>query len=211
LFLRGVAFALLVAFASPAIADDVAGDFDFYVLSLTWTPTYCATADNPSAAQCDGEARGFLVHGLWPEYDRGYPENCASRLPDRLPQTTLGDIADLMPDGGLVGYEWRKHGLCSGLSANGYFSLMRKAREKIQIPATFRAGSTPSSLPPAKIEAAFAKANPGLSMDGMAIKCGGNQLTEVRICLTKTLEFRRCPSVDTDTCHASSVAVPSIH
>ena len=200
-----------MALASPAIADGRAGDFDFYVLSLTWTPTYCATADNSGSAQCDGDARGFLVHGFWPEYDRGYPEYCASRLPVRLPQSSLDDIADLMPDGGLVGYEWRKHGLCSGLSANGYFSLMRKAREKVQIPETFRVGATPSSLPPAKIEAAFVKANPGLPIDGMAIKCGGNQLTEVRICLTKTLEFRRCPSVDDDTCRASSVAIPPIH
>jgi ribonuclease T2 len=132
-------------------------------------------------------------------------------LPARLPQSAVDEIADLMPDGGLVGYEWRKHGLCSGLSANGYFSLMRKAREKIQIPDMFRVGATPSSLAPARIEAAFANANPGLPVEGMAIKCGGNQLTEVRICLTKTLEFRRCPAVDNDTCHASSVAIPSIN
>jgi ribonuclease T2 len=204
LFARSAAFATLVAFTS---ADGRAGDFDFYVLSLTWTPTYCATADNPDGAQC-GRPYGFLVHGFWPEYETGYPEYCASSFPRGLKRSTLDAIAGVMPSASLAHYEWRKHGLCSGLDEGGYFALLRDAAKKVVIPDVFRKIGGRRSLSPATIEAAFAKVNPRLTTDAMAIKCGGNQLTEVRICFTKELDFRRCLAVNDDTCRASSVSIP---
>ena len=118
----------MVALTSPAVADGRAGDFDFYVLSLTWTPTYCATADNPDLAQCDSP-HGFLVHGFWPEYEVGYPEYCASSLSRGLKQSTLDAIVEIMPSASLAHYEWRKHGLCSGLDEGDYFALLKDAAE----------------------------------------------------------------------------------
>jgi ribonuclease T2 len=94
----------LVALTSPAVADGRAGDFDFYVLSLTWKSTYCATADNPDPAQCDS-SHGFLVHGFWPEYETGYPEYCASSFPRGLKRSTLDAIAEIMPSASLAHYE----------------------------------------------------------------------------------------------------------
>jgi ribonuclease I len=137
---------LLVALTSPAVADGRAGDFDFYVLSLTWTPTYCATADNPDDAQCDS-SHGFLVHGFWPEYETGYPEYCASSFPRGLKRSTLDAIAEIMPSASLAHYEWRKHGLCSGLAEGDYFGLMRDAAKTVAIPEISRKPAAASHCP----------------------------------------------------------------
>jgi ribonuclease T2 len=199
-----------VAAASPARADGKAGDFDFYVLALTWTPTYCATADNPDPAQCNGSPHGFLVHGFWPEYVTGYPDYCPSSLSRGLRQSTLDKIASVMPSAGLARYEWRKHGMCSGLSEGDYFGLLKQAADKIVIPPAFRQSGGRQMLAPAAIENAFVSANPGLARDGMAVACSGRQLTEVRICMTKDLEFTRCLEVDDGGCRSSSISVPPV-
>jgi ribonuclease T2 len=206
--LLALAITAFVAAASPARADGKAGDFDFYVLALTWTPTYCATADNPDPAQCKGSPHGFLVHGFWPEYVTGYPDYCPSSLSRGLRQSTLDKIATVMPSAGLARYEWRKHGMCSGLSEGDYFGLLKQAADKIVIPPVFRQSGGRQTLAPAAIESAFVSANPGLARDGMAVACSGRQLTEVRICMTKDLEFTRCLEVDDGGCRSSSISVP---
>ena len=50
-----------------------AGDFDFYVFSLSWSPGFCDTGGAEKARdQCRaGAALGFVVHGLWPQYNAG--------------------------------------------------------------------------------------------------------------------------------------------
>jgi ribonuclease T2 len=206
-FARRAALAAVVACAAPASAQDKAGDFDFYVLALGWAPGICA-ALSYNSEQCDGH--GFVVHGLWPEYERGYPEYCETKYPTYLPRRILNSVEDLMPDGGIVGYQWRKHGVCSGLAPEDYFDLLRAAAEKIRLPDSIAEGDRQQSLTPAKVEAAFVSANPGLTTRGMGIECAGNRLTEVRICMTKDLEFRSCPSVDGDSCRAGSISVPAI-
>jgi ribonuclease T2 len=208
--LFALAVTAFVAAASPARADGKAGDFDFYVLALTWTPTYCATADNPDPAQCNGSPHGFLVHGFWPEYVTGYPDYCPSSLSRGLRQSTLDKIATVMPSAGLARYEWRKHGMCSGLSEGDYFGLLKQAADKIVIPAAFRQSGGRQMLAPAAIENAFVSANPGLARDGMAVACSSRQLTEVRICMTKDLDFTRCLEVDDDGCRSASISVPPV-
>ena len=54
------------------------GDFDFYVLALSWSPSYCAIeGDGADPAQCaNGRPYAFVVHGLWPQYEKGYPRDC---------------------------------------------------------------------------------------------------------------------------------------
>ena len=47
--------------------DAEPGTFDYYLLSLSWSPAYCLS--DPGAAECNGPRRfGFIVHGLWPQY-----------------------------------------------------------------------------------------------------------------------------------------------
>ena len=70
--------------AGPASAQDrrqnTAGAFDFYVFSLSWSPSFCASAGERGGVsksqqiQCGGERPyAFVVHGLWPQYEKGFP------------------------------------------------------------------------------------------------------------------------------------------
>jgi ribonuclease T2 len=197
----------LLLSATPVAADGVAGDFDFYVLSLSWSPTYCAGND-PDPRQCNVPRLGFTVHGLWPQYERGYPEYCPSSMPRWLADETVDMIRDVMPSAGFARYQWRKHGMCSGLDEHGYFSLLVEAADSIAIPVTLADGDV--SLSPQAIENAFATANPGLSQNGMSVQCKGGLFEEVRICLTRDLAFRNCPEVDDDTCRARLIELPPV-
>jgi ribonuclease T2 len=52
------------------------GQFDFYVLALSWSPGFCENSGSRSR-QCDsGRGLGFVTHGLWPQNEQGYPSFC---------------------------------------------------------------------------------------------------------------------------------------
>lgn len=209
--LTGV-FALILAFAAPLAvsADDVAGDFNFYVLSLSWSPTYCTIEGSPDDAQCGVERHGFIVHGLWPQYERGYPEFCRASMSTRVSNSTVRSIFDIMPSPGLIRFQWRKHGICTGLPQNAYFDLLRQAFEKISIPKSLASPAQDRTLDPTAIETAFLDANLDLSAGGIAVTCKQRHLADVRICLTKTLEFRDCREVDRDACRTRRIEVPAV-
>jgi len=198
------------AFPRPSLADGTPGDFDFYVLSLSWSPTYCAIDDNPDARQCRSERHGFVVHGLWPQYHSGSPEYCRSNMDRWVSDAIVDSVADIMPDGGLVGAQWRKHGICSGLEQPDYFDLVREAYDRIDIPKAYRDPDGDRSLAPGSIETAFIDANPGLKSDGIAVACKQNLLVEVRFCLTRDLDFRDCRGVNRYSCRAPQIGIPAI-
>jgi ribonuclease T2 len=207
-----VAIAILLAMIAPLIAtaDDEAGDFDFYVLALSWSPSYCAISGSTDAGQCGVERHGFIVHGLWPQYEAGYPEYCWSPMNPRLPNSALEAIFDIMPSTGLIHHQWKKHGICSGLGQDRYFRLLREAFNKISIPEEFVAPMHDNSRDPAAIEAAFIAANPGLPANAIAVTCKQRQLADVRICLTRDLEFRECREVDRRGCHTQMIEIPGL-
>jgi ribonuclease T2 len=185
------------------------GAFDFYVLALSWSPGSCALgSDRKGRGQCEsGRGLGFVVHGLWPQYERGYPANCnaAERSPSRI---ALAEADDVFPDEGLARYEWRKHGTCSGKSPADYFRDVRRARDSVRVPDEFSQSSREQSLRAADIERAFAAVNPGLRADMISIACRRGMLQEVRICFEKDLRgFRRCSEVDRSGCGFSPVRV----
>src|SRR5215475_3676492 len=101
------------------------GQFDFYVLSLSWSPSYCAAnAERPfyrQDPQCGARPFSFVVHGMWPQYENGFPEFCQVPSP-RLPRNIVSSMLDLMPSPRLIYHEWDRHGTCSGLSANAFFN-----------------------------------------------------------------------------------------
>ena len=133
------ATALVLSLAAvPASAQNVAGRFDYYVLALSWAPSWCRSTDDPrDSNSCDiGRKTGFTVHGLWPQSERGWPSNCPSNFPGPSRAETRAMI-DLMGSSGLAWYQWRKHGRCSGLSATAYFDLMKSATEQVKIPEIF--------------------------------------------------------------------------
>lgn len=198
---------LALTIGAARTEGEAPGDFDFYVLSLSWSPNYCATDDDPDRKQCDLAPAGFVLHGLWPQYEEGYPEYCASSASRWLKRSTLTAISDLMPSGGLARYQWDKHGLCSGLAEEDYFALMRQAFERVAIPAELKTISRDGKTTPEAIEAAFINANPGLSAVGIAATCNRGGLKEVRICLGKDLSLRTCPEVDADGCRAARMVL----
>jgi ribonuclease T2 len=195
-----------------------AGDFDLYVLALSWSPGFCASggADRAGDQCASGSGLGFVVHGLWPQYERGYPTYCGPQ--GRSPQRgDLDAVARVMPSVGLARYQWRKHGSCSGMAPSGYFQAVAAAFAKVTIPPAYRGGGPERPTEPLSVERAFAHANPGLRPDMIAVGCGRSDsgstvLQEVRICLTRDLrEFRPCPGdVERATCRARSIVVPEV-
>lgn len=177
----------------PANAADRAGEFDYYVLALSWAPSWCNTVDNPrDSISCDrGRKIGFTVHGLWPQSEQGWPSDCIARQSDPSRRETR-EMQDLMGSSGLAWYQWRKHGRCSGLAAKDYFALMRKAAEQIQTPEVFSKLSREVSLPAKVVEEAFIEANPSLDRKSVTVTCQGNHFQEVRVCLAKDLSPRAC-------------------
>ena len=216
-FVRSVfAGSLFLASLSPALSElareNDAGQFDFYVLSLSWSPSFCATAAERGngrgpTPQCGPRPYSFVVHGLWPQYDKGFPEYCEVPAP-RLNRGIVSSMLDLMPAPRLIYNEWDKHGTCSGLAARDYFDTVRKAREAIKIPAQFGDLHEPLSVTPAAVQEAFIKANPGLSASSMAVECDKKRLTEVRICLSKELQFRDCSEIVRRSCRRDQLVMP---
>jgi ribonuclease T2 len=217
-FLGPLALAVLmgVATAGTASAQDrrqnAPGEFDFYVLSLSWSPSFCEAASergNEARAQtqCGGRPFSFVVHGLWPQYEHGFPDYCQRPSP-RLDRNIMASMLDLMPAPGLIFSEWDKHGTCSGLGARAYFETIRKARSAVKIPAEYLELSAPKTVAPAEIEDAFIKVNPGLSTAAIAVTCDKRRLSEVRICMSKDLQFRACDEIDRRACRSEQVEMP---
>lgn len=186
-------FALVLA-AAPALAEgERAGDFDYYVLSLSWSPTWCALeGDARGSDQCDDRhAHGWILHGLWPQHDRGWPSFC--RTPERDPsRAETAAMADIMGTADLAWHQWKKHGRCAALSPEDYFTLARRAYEDVNRPEVLRRLDRAVRLPVPVVEEAFLEANPDWAPDMVTVTCKAARIQEVRICLTKDLVPRDC-------------------
>ena len=185
--------AAIIMLATPVTAQDKAGEFDYYVMALSWSANWCALqGDARKSPQCaDNSQNGWILHGLWPQYERGYPARCRSQFrPPSRAQT--GDMADIMGTSGLAWHQWNKHGVCSGLDPAAYYALSRAAYARVIRPAVFRRLSSPVTLPATLIEQAFVNDNSGLLPDGVTVTCKSGYIQEARICLTRDLEFRTC-------------------
>ena len=199
----------LSAQGSREIRGGPAGDFDFYVLALTWSPGFCELEGaRKRREQCEpAQNLGFTVHGLWPQFERGYPTECgpSGRSPSR---SALDEARDIFPDEDLARHEWRRHGTCSGRSPSEFFRDVRRARELVRIPERFRSVRGDRSMTSLQVERAFADTNPGLRPDMMSVVCRRGVLQEVRICLDRDLRgFRRCPEVDRSGCGFGDIRV----
>ena len=187
------ALALLLAASAAQAEGERAGDFDYYVLSLSWSPSWCATEGaGRGAAQCDPfRDANFVLHGLWPQNERGYPSYC--RTTERDPTRRQSEaMEDVMGSDGAAWYQWKKHGRCSGLSAADYFATARIAFARITIPEVFKRLNRDVKLPAAVVEQAFLEANPGMTREEITITCADGRIQEARICLTKEMKLRKC-------------------
>ncbi|TBW34716.1 ribonuclease T [Siculibacillus lacustris] len=206
----GLVLALASALPAAAQGRGRAGDFDFWVLSLSWSPSYCeATGNARHDAQC-ARPFAFVVHGLWPQYERGFPGACDAVVPPPGPDL-VRSMLDVMPSPGLIRHEWDKHGTCSGLKAESYFTVIRRLFEKIRIPADYAVADRPRTVAPSEVERAFIAANRGLDPAEISVLCDGRRLQEVRFCLKKDLSaFRACPEVERRSCRLERVYLPAV-
>ena len=191
---------------------DVPGRFNYYLLSLSWSPSYCAEegmADR-DPRQCGRDRRfSFVVHGLWPQNERGWPSGCGSAERD-APATLVTSMLDIMPSPRLVEHEWDAHGKCSGLSAQAFFDLTRRVRNRVIIPAPYRAPSQTLVVSGAEVERAFISANPAMTPAMIAVQCDRARLREVRICVTRDGRPRACGSGVRDNCGPGKVTMPPV-
>lgn len=190
---------------APSLGPGQSGSFDYYVLSLSWSPQFCSSRKfAPSDQQCgDGRRFGFVVHGLWPQYEKGYPESCATTF--QLAPPTVEKALQMMPSQKLIEHEWQKHGTCSGLSAEQYFGQVETVYAGLVIPEPYRQPTAPvvTSLP--ELKQRFIEANPRLVDSSITAQCSGAYLREVRICLRKDLSPMPCTQFVRDSCKAPEV------
>jgi ribonuclease T2 len=195
------------------------GQFDYYLLSLSWSPSYCASLPrdkfDPQCNRRDGKRYSFVLHGLWPQFERGWPQDCPTADRGFVPRPVATRMLDIMPSEKLVFHEYRKHGTCSGLGIDGYFDLARQLHNKVKIPANLQDVSDPRTfMSPGNLIKEVLAVNPGMPATSIAVECGGpgNRLKEIRVCFDKQGEFRACGRNENQAklCSAPSMYVPPV-
>ncbi len=185
-------------YASQAPGRNEAGKFDYYSLVLSWSPSYCAgltrNGYDPQCHRRDGKRYSFVLHGLWPQHERGWPQDCPTRDRPFVPQSIIDRMQDIMPSPKLVIHEFRKHGTCSGLSPEAYYDVSRKLFAKVKVPPRYENPNQALFVSPQEMIRDFTSVNPALKPDSIAIACGGagNRLKEIRVCFSREGEFRSC-------------------
>ncbi|HOZ31656.1 MAG TPA: ribonuclease T2 [Tabrizicola sp.] len=197
--------------ATARAEGERAGDFDYYVLSLSWSAAWCALeGDARDDPQCDaGRGLTFILHGLWPQFEDGWPSWCRTTERDPTRAETAA-MADVMGGAGLAFYQWKKHGRCSGFPAQAYYRTARQAFETVVVPDFFARVERPLELPASVIEDAFLEANPALGRDQITITCKDGLIQEVRLCLTPELAPRRCGNDVIRDCKLSDAVLEAV-
>lgn len=204
-----------LAASPPLKAGGKPGKFDYYVLVLSWSPSFCAGEGRAKKSpQCSGTRPfAFVLHGLWPQYETGWPNDCHQGRKPWLPSTLISAMLDIMPARGLVIHQYKKHGTCSGLDPESYFQTARKAFEIIKIPARYLQPQKPVMISPREIENDFLITNQELTPEMISISCGRNKrLRGVRICFSKDLTLRDCGANETQQklCKLDKIVMPGV-
>ena len=202
----------------PEYRRNTAGDFDYYALVLSWSPTHCSSdagaGDDMQCNRNDGKRYSFIVHGLWPQYQRGYPENCNRTGSSYIPEQMIDRMMDIMPSKKLIIHEYRKHGTCSGLAPFAYFEFLRQEFMDIKIPRRYLNPFESQFVSPEELVNDFIDKNPSLTPEMIAVSCGGagNRLKEIHICLSKAGEPSPCGSNESQRrmCNATRMFVPPV-
>jgi len=186
------------------------GSFDYYVLSMTWSPQSCFEPTGASERFLCGKGRrhAFALSGLQPRNDRGAPQACAPAAP--LPTHLVDAMLDIMPEASLVRREWQEHGTCSGLGPTAYFDKSRAAFQSVSIPAAYKNPREVQRVTPSRLAQQFVIANPKLAPADIAVRCDGHVLREVHVCLDRSLEPRPCGLSERTHCHAGEIIVPPV-
>ena len=214
-FLRPLAifFALSVIVSPVEAGSD--RPFDYYVLSLSWSPTYCSSkAGRRDKTQCGNQRRfAFVVHGLWPQYKNGWPQYCDTNQ-RWVNRRQIRKMLDIMPSKRLIIHEWKKHGTCSRLGQKGYFRLTRQLFKKTLTPARYLSPNKPVLITPEKLVSDFVKTNRGLTAKSLSVQCGNSRsqarLSELRICFSRSGEYIACGPNERRRCRAKTLVLPPV-
>jgi ribonuclease T2 len=208
-------WALFLSAGNVSAKQPRAGDFDYFVLALSWSPSYCASdAGQRDATQCSpGRNFAFVVHGLWPQYSQGWPEYCPTEE-SWVSQYTIDSMMDIMPSKKLMIHEWKKHGSCTGVSQADYFRATRLLFQKVKIPARYLSPTADVITTPEQLVTDFVKTNKGLSLDMLSVQCGNSRdrarLSELRVCLDKRGNFATCGGNESRSCQAKTLVMPRV-
>lgn len=165
-------------------------DFDYYIMALSWSPEYCNQNGRRDQTQCGmGRKLGFVLHGLWPQYERGYPQNCNTTP---LPNDLIEEFEGLFPSNKLFQHEWRKHGTCTGLSAKAYLQQSKTFKQNLRIPRIYQAPPNAIKTSSKEIKSAFSQSNPHFTADSFAPMCNGKHLRELFVCYNLNGNPRSC-------------------
>jgi len=190
-----------------------AGNFDYYVLVLGWSPTYCLKkVDERHNPQCDTRlSQDFVLHGLWPQYAKGWPQDCYQGQRPWVPSQVLDEMRSLMPSKGLIIHEYKAHGTCTGLSPEQFYDAARTLYDKVSVPASFDDPETQRYLSPENIEAEFIAANAWLKPDMIAVTCRSGNLLDIRLCFDRKLAPQACGAneVQKRLCPLARITVPA--
>lgn len=203
--MRKLAMILIFLVPIPSWADN----FDYYVLSLSWSASFCDIEGNAKKSeQCDvNQKYTWILHGLWPQYHQGWPAYC--KTSERPPSRAMTrSMVDIMGSSGLAWHQWKKHGSCSGLNADEYFTKSREAYKKIQQPKVLNRLDKLVRVPASVIEDAFVQSNPELKRDMITITCKRGYIQEARICLSKSLQPVPCGADVIKDCKLSNALFP---
>jgi ribonuclease T2 len=187
----------------------------YYVLALSWSPTYCGTNVGRNDLQQCGRGRryAFVAHGLWPQYDQGWPEFCDTRE-GWVSEENIKEMLPIMPSRKLVIHQWKKHGSCSGLEQAAYFDLTQELFEKVRIPARYLSPNEAVVVTPGEIVNDFIKTNKNLRPEMISVQCSGRgeraRLTELRICFDLDGAFSVCGQNERRQCNAGSIMLPPV-
>lgn len=218
--LAAALFAASVALAAPVPANagfsDRPGDFDYYALVLSWSPSFCLSdgGSHGNDPQCSSKRPyAFVVHGLWPQYDKGWPSNCGAGNEPRVPSQIVDAVIDTVPTEKLMNHEWQTHGTCSGLKMGDYFGLARKLYKGLTIPAKYGNLTSPLDVTVPELRSDLLKANPQLQQSMIAIDCGKNgQLKEIHFCYSKDGVPAACGrnEIQAKMCRNDTVTLPPV-
>lgn len=197
---------------------NIAGQFDYYALVLSWSPSHCATLQRddyePQCHRKDGRRYNFVLHGLWPQYERGFPGDCRIGQRPFVPERVIDDVIDVMPSKPLIIHEYRKHGTCSGMEPARYFETAERLYRTIKIPSRYINPYEAQTVSPEAIIDEFLAENPQLKRDMIAVSCDGsrNRLKDVRICLSPKGEPRTCGKNENQRklCSSAGMFVPPV-
>jgi len=215
---RALAFLLVIgciAFPGGARAErGEPGTFDYYALVLSFVPAYCQREGRDRRdAQCTASRRSnFSLHGLWPQYEKGWPEDCPIGKRPWVPTKVIEEMRDIMPSKNLIIHEYRTHGTCSGLGPEQYFGVARELYERVSVPQRFLSNDEARFFTAEEIEQEFAAANPWLKPETIAVSCRGQDLIDIRICFGRDLFPRSCGSNEDEKrlCPAGKISIPPV-